>query len=49
VTRQYAKRQRTFFRHQLSDFALREEVGEKLADLARELAAWLKGADSTSY
>ncbi len=49
VTRRYAKRQHTFFRHQLPDFALREEVGETLTDLARELAAWLKGADGTSY
>ncbi len=49
VTRQYAKRQRTFFRHQLPDFAPREEVGEKLVDLARKLAGWLQGTDSTSY
>ncbi len=43
VTRRYAKRQRTFFRHQLGGFRRLEEVGEGAEEIARELVAWLAG------
>ncbi len=49
VTRQYAKRQRTFFRRQLHGFLLLEEIGETLDPRARALAAWLAGEDGASY
>ncbi|HFD16389.1 MAG TPA: tRNA (adenosine(37)-N6)-dimethylallyltransferase MiaA [Rhodospirillales bacterium] len=48
VTRRYAKRQRTFFRHQLPAFALHEATGASLPDLARELGDWLLGRDGAS-
>ena len=44
VTRQYAKRQSTFFRRQLPEFAPVSAFGEELGDLATELAAWLRTA-----
>ena len=42
VTRQYAKRQSTFFRHQLPEFAPVSGFGDELGDLARTLASWIE-------
>lgn len=46
VTRQYAKRQSTFFRRQLPGFRILETFGEEVADRVTELAAALAARPS---
>ncbi len=48
VTRRYAKRQRTFFRHQFAGFTLLEELGETAERRADALGRWLGGRDGAS-